>query len=276
MILSTRTWGDRSEQAALLVHGGGHGTATWSEVGNWLAERGWHAVAVALRGHGASDANPEEEPSLAAMADDLVETMAAIRPDVEEVDLLLGHSLGAIVSLECMSRHPLFARRLVLEEPASGTEYLDVPQIIANVRAVIQIARNDSEAAAEAYFRGNYSHIDDALRPALIADIAAADPDVISHVLAEIATMDICGLVRECPIPTLVVLGREEDGPLKASAAPRNFSACKGEERAQLCEALRNGRLIELETGHTPHFEALPAFLEALSSWLRDTEPAQA
>jgi pimeloyl-ACP methyl ester carboxylesterase len=53
MLLNTREWGS-GDRIALLVHGIMSDARTWRRVGPALAERGYHAVAVNLRGHGAS------------------------------------------------------------------------------------------------------------------------------------------------------------------------------------------------------------------------------
>ena len=50
--------------------------------------------------------------ALADLADDVAETVDG------PVELLVGHSLGALASLELVGRRPGFARRLVLEDPA--------------------------------------------------------------------------------------------------------------------------------------------------------------
>lgn len=72
------------------------------------------AVAVELRGHGASDA-PEGDYALATLADDvagLVETLDLQRP------VVVGHSMGGMVALELAARYPeLPAAVAVLDAP---------------------------------------------------------------------------------------------------------------------------------------------------------------
>ncbi len=69
MLLAHRSWGAPAGPLALLVHGGTDASYTWAGVGSWLAERGWHAIAVDLRGHGESSVSiAANEPSLPNMA----------------------------------------------------------------------------------------------------------------------------------------------------------------------------------------------------------------
>lgn len=63
---------------------------TWQRVGPALAARGYRAVAVDLRGHGASGRADDYSPE--AYAGDVVETATGLGG----VDLAIGHSLGGL------------------------------------------------------------------------------------------------------------------------------------------------------------------------------------
>ncbi|HET9292413.1 MAG TPA: alpha/beta fold hydrolase, partial [Actinomycetes bacterium] len=78
---------------AVLVHGVTSSSRTWWRVGPALAGRGFRVVAVDLRGHGASP-RTVAGLALADLAADVAETVQG------PVELLVGHSLGALVSLE--------------------------------------------------------------------------------------------------------------------------------------------------------------------------------
>ena len=88
MRLNVRTWGD-GPRTAVLVHGWSDDSRTWWRVAPAVAELGFTVLAPDLRGHGLSARG--DSYSLAELASDLVETLPA------EVDLALGHSLGALV-----------------------------------------------------------------------------------------------------------------------------------------------------------------------------------
>ena len=106
-------WGDPSSQRrALLVHGlGSNGALMW-RYGVALADDGWYAAAVDLRGHGT--APRALDYTIAAYAADLAATAPA---DGEPWDLVIGHSLGGAASTAAAATHPAWTRRLILIDP---------------------------------------------------------------------------------------------------------------------------------------------------------------
>jgi pimeloyl-ACP methyl ester carboxylesterase len=82
-------------------------------LGDALAEAGWHATAVDLRGHG--DAPRSLDYSVAAYGADLAVTLPA---GGGAWDAVIGHSLGGAASTVAAASAPDWARRLVLIDPA--------------------------------------------------------------------------------------------------------------------------------------------------------------
>lgn len=80
--------------------------------GTALAEDGWYAVAVDLRGHGR--APRALDYTIAAYAEDV----AATRPPSGSWDLVVGHSLGGAAAVRASADHPDWTARLVLIDPA--------------------------------------------------------------------------------------------------------------------------------------------------------------
>jgi pimeloyl-ACP methyl ester carboxylesterase len=94
---------DPSRPPLLFVHGAWHGAWCWQE--SWLpavAARGWHGVALSLRGHGGS-----ERPERFSLA-----TLRHYQHDVLQVitqlpapPVLLGHSMGGLVVQSVLERY---------------------------------------------------------------------------------------------------------------------------------------------------------------------------
>ncbi|HEV2363925.1 MAG TPA: alpha/beta fold hydrolase [Caulobacteraceae bacterium] len=87
--------GEGARGEVLLAHGGGQTRHAWKKAAQALAERGWRAVSLDLRGHGESEWSPVGDYALDAFANDLIEVarQMAARP------ALIGASLGGIAGL---------------------------------------------------------------------------------------------------------------------------------------------------------------------------------
>lgn len=112
--LPALSWGSpHATRHALLIHGlGSNGALMW-RFGVALADAGWQALAVDLRGHGL--APRVLDYSIAAYAADVAHTGA---PDGDPWDLVIGHSLGAAAATLASADVPAWTRRLVLIDPA--------------------------------------------------------------------------------------------------------------------------------------------------------------
>ena len=108
------SWGSPSaSRRALLVHGLGSSGALMWRLGDALADSGWHATAVDLRGHG--DAPRSLDYSVAAYGVDLAVTL----PEGGGAwDAVIGHSLGGAASTVAAASAAEWTRRLVLIDPA--------------------------------------------------------------------------------------------------------------------------------------------------------------
>ncbi|MDR9396266.1 alpha/beta hydrolase [Pontimonas sp.] len=107
-------WGDEhSTRHALIVHGLGSSAHTGWYIGSGLAEAGWYATAVDLRGHGSAPRAPRYR--ISDFAADLSETRPA---HGGAWDVVIGHSIGAAASVVAQSTSPRWARKLILLDPA--------------------------------------------------------------------------------------------------------------------------------------------------------------
>jgi pimeloyl-ACP methyl ester carboxylesterase len=133
--------GAAASPTAVLVHGlmGWH--RTWWRVGPALARRGWRVIGIDQLGHGRS---PRIDG--AAAVDDLADALEATinRHSPGPIDLLVGHSLGAVVGMRIVARDPRFAQRLVLEDPPSLDRTGDEAYLAA-IRHGVRAAREQPE-----------------------------------------------------------------------------------------------------------------------------------
>jgi N-formylmaleamate deformylase len=96
----------------VLLHGITDDSACWTRVACAIGGR-FEALALDARGHGFSDAAPDDF-SLDALTSDVEDVLDAL--DIRDC-ILFGHSMGAITALALAARRPGYARALVLEDP---------------------------------------------------------------------------------------------------------------------------------------------------------------
>ncbi|KAH7915499.1 Alpha/Beta hydrolase protein [Hygrophoropsis aurantiaca] len=90
---------------ALLIHGLTSSSQAWYSVANELAARGYQATAPDLLGHG--NARRGTAYTIAALADELRPFVAGVHgSEFPGYDLIIGHSLGALVTLAFLSLIP--------------------------------------------------------------------------------------------------------------------------------------------------------------------------
>lgn len=99
-------------RTAVLVHGIMSDHRVWHRVSRELMEQGFRIIAVDLAGHGGSPRSHRYSPK--AWADDVVETLQPLL--TRRPDLIMGHSLGALVASMVGDR--LAPRAAVYVDPA--------------------------------------------------------------------------------------------------------------------------------------------------------------
>ena len=239
----------------MLVHGVTASTRTWWRVGPWFAENGWRAVAVDLRGHGMS---PGMSPgmrggeSLDALVRDLNETLSEL-PD--GIDVLLGHSLGALVVLKLCQDHGEPARRLVLEEPP-GSGSTDFEEVARETRASALLARGSPEEAIRRNLTENPAWAEQDARNS-VAGLLDCEAAPVAAFLRDGLRYDLAEMVGSVSVPTLLVLGGEVGGSMLPTP-----------ERAAVAGSLRRGTVEELDAGHGVHRDDFEGYVRLLGSWL--------
>lgn len=123
LIQLRRRWspsGD-AKAAVLLIHGLGEHSGRYEHVGGRLAEHGYDVVSIDNRGFGGSGGKRAYVDSFSQFQDDVEDQLAQVRT-LDLPTVLLGHSLGALISTGyCTSGRPL-PDALVLSGPPLGYE----------------------------------------------------------------------------------------------------------------------------------------------------------
>jgi pimeloyl-ACP methyl ester carboxylesterase len=103
--------GDPRKPAVVFLHGGGQTRRSWGRAAAAVAERGWQAVTVDLRGHGESDWSEDGDYRLTSFAGDVQEVLRHLPPQ----PVLVGASLGGFTTMLLAGEiSPAIARAVVL------------------------------------------------------------------------------------------------------------------------------------------------------------------
>jgi len=121
LLLAADVDGPEDGPPVVLVHGGGQTRHSWAGTWRVLADSGWRAWSIDLRGHGDSEWSPEGDYSLDAFAGDVL----ALSAELPRPPILVGASLGGLAGLVAVGEseaQPDIARALVLVDVAHRVE----------------------------------------------------------------------------------------------------------------------------------------------------------
>jgi len=95
--------------SVVFIHGAGLDHSWFGLQSRYFGYHGWNVLALDLPGHGRSEGPPL--PSIEGMADWIFSLLDALK--LQEASLV-GHSMGALVALECAARCPERVERLAM------------------------------------------------------------------------------------------------------------------------------------------------------------------
>lgn len=93
--LMADAYGDPQWQPVLLAHGGGQTRHAWGKTAEQIADEGFYAVALDLRGHGESDWAHDKDYDFRTYAQDIIDVAGSF----DRKPIAVGASLGGISSL---------------------------------------------------------------------------------------------------------------------------------------------------------------------------------
>jgi pimeloyl-ACP methyl ester carboxylesterase len=102
----------------LFVHGGAHAAWCWDEFFlDYFAAKGFRAVAMSLRGHGASLTST---PLAKASITDYVDDLSSVIDHLSVAPVLIGHSLGGFIVQKYLESHDAPGAILLASAPPQG------------------------------------------------------------------------------------------------------------------------------------------------------------
>jgi pimeloyl-ACP methyl ester carboxylesterase len=195
--LQVENWGPAAgAPRALLLHGITSSGATWWQIAEALAERGWSVTAPDLRGHAHSPRARSYRHH--ELADDVLALGTGW-------DLVVGHSLGGVVTVLAANRDPAFADRLVLIDPA-----LRLPGEGVDLR-VSEMLELVAGADADAYQRAHPTWHRRTVE-AWVESHRLVDPEAIRAILVDNQPWDVTEQAAAVRVPGHVIGADPQQG----------------------------------------------------------------
>jgi pimeloyl-ACP methyl ester carboxylesterase len=139
--------GEPGSPPVVLLHGGGQTRHSWGTTARALADDGWIAYTVDLRGHGESEWSPDGVYSQDRFSGDVV----AMARQFDEPPVLVGASLGGTSALLAVGEQDdEIARALVMVDVAPRIEQAGADRIGAFMRANLEDGFGSVEEVADA------------------------------------------------------------------------------------------------------------------------------
>ena len=234
----------------LLVHGLWAGPSTWWRVGPALEARGWEVERAVLAGHGGRSLGNVR--TIADLADDV----ATRHPG--GATLVAGHSLGAVVAQQLVTR-PSYAAGVLLEDPPGpgGTRR---GRADAGTRSREDAAAHaDPHAAVSELLHGHPTWTRRDAR-SVVEGRLRTDPE-LGRLSSRQLSWDLPALVARSPVPVglVVAVGR--------------YSALGEPDRARLLDSVGPELVTEVRAGHHVHLDEPDRWVEAVHAFGRRVSP---
>ncbi|HEX3621938.1 MAG TPA: alpha/beta hydrolase [Acidimicrobiales bacterium] len=256
--------GDDDGRPVMLVHGFTADAGEVADVLDPLAERGWHAVAPDLRGHGRSDHPTDADAySFEILAADVVGLADALGWDRFA---LVGHSMGGAVAQIIALDQPQRLTGLVLAStfhgpvPGVTMELVELGSWVvresgmAGLAQALAARRADNPESAAAFERMQESRPGQAEQRA--NRLESTSPDMWLALAPRFVTqVDRLDRLRAVDVPTAVIVGALDQTML--------------DDCRRIAEAIPGASLTVVpDAGHVPQLEQPGVWWEALSGFL--------
>jgi len=237
---------DKAKPTMVFVHGAGLDHSSFLLQSRYFGYHGWNVLAVDLPGHGRSAGSPVA--TIPGMAQELCKFVAA------EKFCIVGHSMGALIALECAARVPSRVERIAL----IGVAY---PMKVGP--AFLEAAKRDHYDAFDMHTIWGHAPQVPLGRDATPGMWTYGDTQARLERLApgvlynDLKACNDYVLEGEVNCPVLFVLGKRD-----VMTPPRNAAA--------LQEKIRDSRTVLVDfSGHTLMTEAPDRTLDALIEFFR-------
>ncbi len=206
-----RSWqADSPTGVIVLVHGLADHSGRFEEIGQFLASGGWTVYACDLRGHGLSSdghqAGRVHVDHFSDYANDLSAMISLAKqhhPDLPVI--ILGHSMGGLISLTYALNHPQELDGVVLSSPTLGAHADAQPPAVLNLLVRMLVHIKPRLLFPSDLNTGSISRDADVVRAYIDDPLVSEKVSARWYVEITKAIDDIQGRAAELKIPTLLM-----------------------------------------------------------------------
>lgn len=245
----------------MLIHGSGSIWQDWEPVIEAFSA-GNHLFAVDLRGFGGSG-RIAGSYDITTFTDDMADFIKGVVP---LPPVVVGHSLGALITIDLAGRYPGLVRGVVLEDPpVSLLEDLEQWDGWRYFEMALEMIRNSTsrQDAIALFIDGAGYSLSEAERAA--RNLEVIDPEIIEQIMRG----RIIKLKEDVP----TALGHIQCPSLFISSDFHLGSLVKPEDLPEVQKKLRNGVMaLVKDVGHSIHMESAQVFNQVLGDFLTRLE----
>lgn len=191
MILITPIYGEENRgRDVVLIHGTGAKSEMWKRQIEQLTSMGYRCIVPDLRGHGETH-EPEERTDIGVHLADVMETLTSV--GVVYPAIFVGHSLGAIISLELAQREPHMVSKVLAVAMPGRVPLLTVEAF----RWFLKLPYEN--------IRGTAIHRTLDWRPRVMLE---TNRHSLEQIMLNFSRLDYCGNVPKASCPVHFVVGR--------------------------------------------------------------------
>lgn len=163
--------------------------------------RDHRTISVDLRGFGESD-SPRQEYTMAGLADDLAWLCSQLGV---ERPVVVGHSMGAVISMELAARHPSVPSAIVMID--GGTRTLNGPALDDPLLSLAEVMRSGGDLAPIREAIGNMflPTSDPALRAWVTERMLSTPRHVMASAWEQLRMLNGGESARACTLPMLFI-----------------------------------------------------------------------
>jgi len=254
-------WGPADAPPVLLLHGITGHARVWDHLAARLVP-GRRVIAIDQRGHGDSEAAPDDDYRVGTMADDVAAFVESLRLDRFT---LLGHSMGGRIAIQFAGDHAARLERLVIVDIGPDINLAGL-QRVRDMMAKSPERIESEDWAVEYIRRANPLQDVDMLRERVRHGLKRLPDGELTWKYAKGLrdmmregrrdAVDLWEPLPRIPCPTLIVRGAESD-ILSAEVAKK------------MAERLPDGRVVEIAgAGHTVPADRPDEFVRQIRAFL--------